>query len=72
MILQMLFHREKVIRIFYKYFNNGIDVIQWLSVSPEENISGLVYMNEYENIEECVEREWTYESFMSNLLNTNT
>lgn len=72
MELQMLYHKDKLIRIFYKYYNNDTENIVWLTVTPYEDVSGLIYMDEFESIEEELQSEWNYESFMSNLLNTNT
>lgn len=66
-----LFHKAKIIRTFYKYYNSDSETEQWLTVTPFEDISGLIYMNEEEIIEEEFKEEWNYESFMVNLLNTN-
>lgn len=71
MELQMLYHKDKLIRIFYKYYNNDTENIVWLTVTPYEDVSGLIYMDEFESIEEELQSEWNYESFMRNLLNTN-
>lgn len=71
MELQMLYHKDKLIRIFYKYYNNETENIVWLTVTPYEDVSGLIYMDEFESIEEELQSEWNYESFMRNLLNTN-
>ena len=72
MELQKLYHKDKLIRIFYKYYNSDTENIVWLTVTPYEDVSGLIYMDEFESIEDEFKSEWNYESFMSNLLNTNT
>mgnify|MGYP006363258427 CR=1 FL=1 len=69
MELQKLYHKDKLIRIFYKYYNSDTENIVWLTVTPYEDVSGLIYM--VESIDEEFNSEWNYESFMRNLLNTN-
>ena len=69
MELQKLYHKDKLIRIFYKYYNSDTENIEWLTVTPYEDVSGLIYM--VESIDEEFSSEWNYESFMRNLLNTN-
>lgn len=71
MELQKLFHKDKLIRVFYKYYNSDTEKIEWLTITPFDDVSGLIYMDEFEQIDEEFNSEWDYESFMRNLLNTN-
>lgn len=67
-----MYQTGKITRTFYKYYNTDIEKIQWLTITPSENVSGLIYMDEFSSTEEDFKPEWEYSSFIRELLNTST
>ena len=61
--------------IFYKYYNEDCESVQWLAIEPQEDFSGLVYMDDfnetapnYSTIERYGIIKSFYDSFIKDIL----